>query len=437
MSAASSSSDHSGSFSSTKTGQDGPRAIGDANTERYDILTFFAQFVSILGHSPAAVDQVYLLMIFLDELTYQLPRERGSGRTSRVAVVKSEAILERGIYRHDKPILPELIAVKMTKASTIEGATSVDQTLLRSMATELRILSNDTIRSHDNIITLLGICWQQSNENQDVLLPVFVYETSELGDLKTWLPENKDIALGVQLDLCLGIARGLACLHEAGVVHCDIKPDNILVVWQDDPKSSIVAKIIDFNIAVLFQDAPDRVPLPAGTSPWNSPEQMTSTFIYKGDLPKVDVYSLGVLLLNILTVDCLNTILNFIATGGIEGQTLLDFKLSGALALNSGSLLGEFGLVSGPEVYTTHVGDFRRCWAKSSLLLFGALDGDLRHRTGSVAQIVDELARINKDAEEYGLRDYTNRDLHIVARAAETLQMVTNPGEQRCQVSNS
>ncbi|KAL2132942.1 hypothetical protein VTI74DRAFT_3132 [Chaetomium olivicolor] len=298
----------SADYSSTETGQDSSRIVGNGNVEKYDILTFFAQFLSFLGYAPSAIEQSYLLMIFLDDLAYQVPRDSGSGGTSRVVVMKSEAIIERGIYRAQKPILPETIAIKMTKPSARQGGTVVDGALLRSMATELRILSEDTIRSHGNIISLL------------------------------------DVTLGIQLNLCLGIARGVACLHEAGAVHCDIKPQNVVVFRQDDPESPFVPKIIDFNIAVLSQDVPDRVPLPAGTGPWDSPEQMMSTFISKVDLPKVDIYSLGMLMLNILTVDCLRMILEYIAARGVCGVSLLEFKRSSALALNAVNFLEQFGL---------------------------------------------------------------------------------------------
>lgn len=419
-----------------RSSTDGSRIVGDANAERYDILTFFAQFLSVLGSFPWTREQIYLLMIYLDDLAYPLPRERGLGGTSRVVVMKSKDIIECGIYRSREPILRETIAIKMTKPSALQGGTVVDRTLLRSMATELRILSEETIRSHDNIITLLGTCWERTGANQSVLLPVFVYEASEFGDLRGWLPKNKDVTLGVQLDLCLGIARGVAFLHTAGVVHCDIKPDNILVFGQDDPACPFVPKIIDFNIAILFQDAPDRVPLPAGTSPWNSPEQMTSTFISKGDLPKVDVYSLGILILDILTIGSSKILLDYIAARGAHGVSLLDFKLSSSLALNAVFFLASFGLVSRPEGDNTNFAAFQGCWMRASLLICESLDGDLQCRTGSVSQIVDELGRLRADARGQGLLGYANPNLHIATSSAGGIRLAVNTGKYKLPAPN-
>jgi serine/threonine protein kinase len=401
-------------YSSTETGQEGSRTAGDINAEQYDLLTFLSQLFSSISSSQ----EIYLLSTFLDEVEYLLPRERSSGATSRVVVIESEALVNRGVHQPYKPILAGSVAIKMAKPSALQGGTAAHRTLLRSMAAELRILREESIRAQDNIVTLLGTCWQHTGDNQDVLLPVFVYEAAELGDLKTWLPRNSpDVTLGVQLELCLGIARGVACLHEAGAVHCDVKPENVLIFRQDDPGCPFVPKIIDFNIAVIFQDAPDRAPLPAGTIPWNSPEQMTETFICNGDLPKVDIYSLGLLILDILTLGRLKSSLDSVTARGVRGVSLLDFKQSGSLALNAANFLGSFGLVSGRNGDKWNFPRFGGCWMRASLLVCEALDGDLGHRTASVSQIVDGLETLRVAASEHGLLGYTNRNLHREARS--------------------
>jgi serine/threonine protein kinase len=409
--------------------------------EPYDLLAFLSQFLSVFGHAPPTPAQGYLATVFLDERVYQLPCERSSGGTSRVVVVNSEAVTKRGFYWLGESIVGKTIALKTAKPSAVQGGVAVDRTLLRSMSTELRILSEQSIHSHGNIITLLGICWQRAGENHDLVLPVFVYETTELGDLKAWLPENRDVTLGIQLDLCLGIARGVACLHEAGVAHCDIKPENILVFRQDDPECPFIPKIIDFNIAVLFQDVPDDdAPLLAGTSPWNSPEQMTRRSINKGDMPKVDVYSLGLLILNILTIDYSKRILDVMAEEPVGGVSLLDLKQSGSLAMNAAKFLGFFGLVCGPKGDNRRFEQdaqswlrenrFRGCWMRASLLVCGALDGDLRHRTSSASQMIDGLESIYAHAKGHDLLGYTNPDLYSEATSVEDrFRLTIYPGK--------
>jgi len=418
----------------TVTGQDGSRTVGSPgfnNEEReYDILTFFSQFMSVLGHKPSTATEVYLMMLFPDILVLQLPRRRFSGGTNHVTIMNSQGLIQRGIYRSQTPILPKEIAVKMTKPEARQERPNAYRALLKSMATELRILSDKTIRSHDNIITLLGTCWERTPSPSDAILPVFVFETSELGNLQHWLPENDDIALGIQLDMCLGLIRGVVCLHEAGVVHCDLKPANVIVFRRSDPQSPFILKIIDFNIAVVSQDVPETTLLPQGTPPWNSPEQMVNTVIARTDLPKVDIYSLGTLLLHILTAGQSITLVSFIAARGVHGVALEEFKRSGALALNVLEYLSLFGQVSGPKGDNSYFANFRQCWVRATLLIAGALAGDLRDRTGSAAQLVDDMERLCNLVEECDLRGYRDPNLRISKMAHDTtMHIITNPGE--------
>jgi serine/threonine protein kinase len=424
----------------TVTGQDGSRTAGSSGVvdaeKEYDVLTFFSQFTSVLGYKPSTTTELYLLMLFPDNLALHLPRPqaRFSGGTSQVTIMDSQGLIARGIYTPPTPMLPEKIAVKMAKPGVLQGRSNIDRALLRSMATELRILSDKTIRSHDNIITLLGTCWERTASPDDAVLPVFVFETSELGDLQHWLPENDDIALGIQLDMCLGLTRGVACLHEAGVVHCDLKPANVIVFRQSNPQSPFILKIIDFNIAIVAQDVSENVPLPEGTPPWNSPEQMVNTMISRADLPKVDIYSLGTLLLHILTAGQSITLISFIAARGVQGLSLTEFKQSGALALNVLNYLDKFGQVSGPEGDNTYFANFRHCWIRATLMICGTLAGDLRDRTGSVAKVVDDMEKLCVVAQEYGLRDYRDPNLRISKMASETFRISINPGKCKLRV---
>lgn len=136
-------------------------------------------------------------------------------------------------------------------------------------------------------------------------------------------------------------------------------------------------------------------------------------------------------MLNILTVDCTKLILDLISIRKIQGVSLLDFKQSSSLALNARYFLGTYGLVSGPKGDNADFPDFRRCWTRANLLVCGALDGDLQHRTNSVAEVVDALEGICADAREHGLRGYTNPNLHILTGNADNIsvRVVVNKGE--------
>ncbi|HJL20040.1 MAG TPA: serine/threonine-protein kinase [Sandaracinaceae bacterium LLY-WYZ-13_1] len=96
------------------------------------------------------------------------------------------------------------------------------------------------------------------------------------------------------LAIAVDVARGLARAHRAGIVHRDIKPDNVMI----DPEGQV--KILDFGLAKLRAGGPehpaeDRITTGvrvAGTPEYMSPEQARGAEVG----PASDVFSLGVLL---------------------------------------------------------------------------------------------------------------------------------------------
>ncbi|KAJ0432015.1 putative protein kinase RLK-Pelle-DLSV family [Helianthus annuus] len=121
---------------------------------------------------------------------------------------------------------------------------------------------------------------------------------------------GKELNWKKRYDIILGIAEGLAYLHENSktrIIHRDIKAANILLDWRLD------AKIADFGLARSFQQDKNHISTGiAGTLyallsciPVNLPQKigyMAPEYIAYGKLSeKVDVYSYGVLLLEIVT----------------------------------------------------------------------------------------------------------------------------------------
>jgi len=144
--------------------------------------------------------------------------------------------------------------------------------------------------NHPHILTVHDI---GEFEGRQYLVTEFV----DGGTLKNWLQRQprtwEDVA-----ELLTGVADGLATAHQAGILHRDIKPDNILVT------TSGYAKLADFGLAKLEDDVPPgdltrtlsadqtRPGIIVGTIAYMSPEQASGR---KLDA-RSDIFSFGVVL---------------------------------------------------------------------------------------------------------------------------------------------
>jgi serine/threonine protein kinase len=92
------------------------------------------------------------------------------------------------------------------------------------------------------------------------------------------------------------IASAVAALHAAGVVHCDIKPDNVFVLHEPGPGGWPRVKVLDYGVARLVDDPPPAEAAVAGTPAFMAPEQWRGA-----PTRKSDVYSLGCVLYELIT----------------------------------------------------------------------------------------------------------------------------------------
>ncbi|KAK4283647.1 hypothetical protein QN277_000575 [Acacia crassicarpa] len=140
---------------------------------------------------------------------------------------------------------------------------------------------------HRNLVKLLGFC----NEGEHKLL---VYEFMSKGTLASFVFEDQKPSWHQRVQVAIGTAKGLLYLHEEcniQIIHCDIKPQNVLL---DD---SYIAKISDFGLAKLLKiDQTMTTTAIRGTKGYVADEW----FKNKPITVKVDVYSFGVLLLELI-----------------------------------------------------------------------------------------------------------------------------------------
>ena len=147
---------------------------------------------------------------------------------------------------------------------------------------------------HPNIVDLY-----EFGEQDDHLYMVMELITG--GSLRTLLQQQsgqpRPLTLG--LDLIRQAAEGLAAAHAKGIIHRDIKPDNLLLNRLNDSEERFQVKITDFGIARLIEGGSLTATgaLPIGTVTYMSPEQCRSEQVDG----RSDLYALGIVLYEVLT----------------------------------------------------------------------------------------------------------------------------------------
>lgn len=128
-------------------------------------------------------------------------------------------------------------------------------------------------------------------------VPWLAMELLEGKGLAEYLEERRAIAPG-EARLILGqICHALAAAHEVGVVHRDLKADNVFLAASRMVGMPFVVKLLDFGVAKILSEA-NRSTLSIGTPMYMAPEQSQPT-VQIG--PSADVWALGLLTFRILT----------------------------------------------------------------------------------------------------------------------------------------
>ncbi|KAK7385631.1 hypothetical protein VNO78_31379 [Psophocarpus tetragonolobus] len=200
---------------------------------------------------------------------------------------QSAQIGEGGYGKVYKGYLPDgtVVAIKRAQEGSLQGE--------REFLTEIELLSR---LHHRNLVSLIGYCDEEGEQ-------MLVYEYMSKGTLRDHLSaySKEPLSFSLRLKIALGSAKGLLYLHteaEPPIFHRDVKASNILL------DSRYTAKVADFGLSRLAPVPDNEGNIPAhvstvvkGTPGYLDPEY----FLTRNLTDKSDVYSLGVVFLELLT----------------------------------------------------------------------------------------------------------------------------------------
>lgn len=143
---------------------------------------------------------------------------------------------------------------------------------------------------HPNVVKVLDVGRRIDGR------PFIVIEYLHGESLGECLRRRKHLPVEIALPIVRDAALGLAAVHEAGIVHRDVKPDNIFLVGETDAPEGV--RLVDFGLAKLHAHGGGSQGggTTMGTAAYMPPEQVLSDVVDA----RADVYSLGVVLFRTL-----------------------------------------------------------------------------------------------------------------------------------------
>lgn len=204
---------------------------------------------------------------------YQIKRSLGGGGMGRVYEVVHKYL--------EKPM-----ALKVFQSVSGNISNSEFQRTLK----EARALSR---LAHRNIVKVYDVA-------TDGKCAYFSMELVQGESLETLLSKLGSLSPSLAFQVFGQLMEALDYAHNRGVIHRDIKPGNIMIVWQSDGSAKV--KLVDFGIASFYGEASNSISLTRsgevlGSPLYMSPEQAVGQKVDK----RTDIYSCGLVLYEMLT----------------------------------------------------------------------------------------------------------------------------------------
>lgn len=147
-----------------------------------------------------------------------------------------------------------------------------------------------SIVHHPNVVRMLE--HGETDDGAAYLVMDRVY-----GERASHLIRHCELTVAAAIDLACQLLRGLHALHEAGIVHGDVKSENILVEKRSDGTRKLV--LVDLGLARVWFDGSDaqKLEMVSGTPDYMAPEVVQGC----GISPASDIYAASILLYEMLT----------------------------------------------------------------------------------------------------------------------------------------
>jgi eukaryotic-like serine/threonine-protein kinase len=254
----------------------------DLRSEIESLLSFEKTFASVIDSPPASL---------INEVFFESQKPSIIG--TRINQYKILSLLGEGgmgtVYLAQDTKLERKVAVKFLSDSFVREGSSLERFF--------REAKSSSALNHPNIITVHEI---GEFEHRPFIATEFIDGIT----LKEYLQQAK-ITLTDLLDIAVQVASALSTAHKAGIIHRDIKPDNVMI------RSDGIVKVLDFGLAKVSRDSSKAIDPEAntkeklstihglimGTPQFMSPEQARGK---KVDT-RTDIWSFGVLFYQMLT----------------------------------------------------------------------------------------------------------------------------------------
>ena len=188
------------------------------------------------------------------------------------------------VYLAEQMSVGRKVALKL-----LQGNYATDDEFIGRFRREARLAAS---LNHRHIVTVYDF---DQGDDETLFIAMEYLDGGKLSDV---IRRDGPLSIGRAARLGLQIAEGLEAAHRAGVIHRDIKPDNIMVVGEERVET---IKLMDFGIARL-RDAGaasrlTRADVIMGTPAYMAPEQAEGAEVSE----QTDIYALGIVLYEMLS----------------------------------------------------------------------------------------------------------------------------------------